>query len=142
MASTTLRLFKVLIGGFLLAVMTACSPLKMLNALTPDGTFDKTEGIAYGSDARQKLDVYVPGTRWKTLRWWCFSMVAVGTAVLAAITALSAKRWRPVGLSRCWRTIGCIRRCAIRHSLRMAPRLWPGPTNTFASFPVTLNGCT
>jgi acetyl esterase/lipase len=60
MASTTLRLFKVLIGGLLLAVTTACSPLKMLNALTPDGTFDKTESIAYGSDARQKLDVYVP----------------------------------------------------------------------------------
>jgi acetyl esterase/lipase len=32
----------------------------MLNALTPDSTFDKTEGIAYGDDPRQKLDVYVP----------------------------------------------------------------------------------
>lgn len=60
MASTTRQLFKVLIGGLLLAVTSACSPLKMLNALTPDGTFDKTEGIAYGSDPRQKLDVYVP----------------------------------------------------------------------------------
>lgn len=60
MASTTWQLFKVLIGGILLAVTSACSPLKMLNALTPDGTFDKTEGIAYGSDPRQKLDVYVP----------------------------------------------------------------------------------
>jgi acetyl esterase/lipase len=41
-------------------VMTACSPLKLLNALTPDATFDKTVGIAYGPDPRQKLDVYVP----------------------------------------------------------------------------------
>ena len=60
MASAIRRLFSVLIGGFLLAAMSACSPLKMLNALTPDGTFDKTEGIAYGDDPRQKLDVYVP----------------------------------------------------------------------------------
>lgn len=60
MASTTRWLFGLTMGIFLLAVMTACSPLKMLNALTPDSTFDKTEGIAYGDDPRQKLDVYVP----------------------------------------------------------------------------------
>ncbi|KPG95061.1 esterase [Pseudomonas sp. RIT-PI-q] len=60
MASTFQRLISVAIVGVLLAATTACSPLKMLNALTPDGTFDKTEGIAYGSDPRQKLDVYVP----------------------------------------------------------------------------------
>jgi acetyl esterase/lipase len=60
MASTTRRLFSQIIGGVLLAVMTACSPLKLLNVLTPDATYDKTEGIAYGADPRQKLDVYVP----------------------------------------------------------------------------------
>jgi acetyl esterase/lipase len=60
MASATQRLFSLIIGGVLLAVMTACSPLKLLNALTPDATFDKTVGIAYGPDPRQKLDVYVP----------------------------------------------------------------------------------
>ena len=60
MASKIRRLFNLAIGAMLLAGATACSPLKMLNALTPDGTFDKTEGIAYGSDPRQKLDVYVP----------------------------------------------------------------------------------
>ncbi|MFJ7284101.1 alpha/beta hydrolase [Pseudomonas sp. NPDC099000] len=53
-------LFGLTMGVFLLAMVTACSPLKMLNALTPDSTFDKTEGIAYGDDPRQKLDVYVP----------------------------------------------------------------------------------
>lgn len=47
-------------GGLLLMALTACSPLKMLNALTPDGTFDERAGIAYGKDPRQKLDVYVP----------------------------------------------------------------------------------
>ncbi|MET0778211.1 MAG: alpha/beta hydrolase [Pseudomonas mandelii] len=60
MASKFRWLFGLTMGIFLLAVMTACSPLKMLNALTPDSTFDKTEGIAYGHDPRQKLDVYVP----------------------------------------------------------------------------------
>ncbi|MBV6826183.1 alpha/beta hydrolase [Pseudomonas sp. PD9R] len=60
MASRVKRIISLALGGLLLAVMSACSPLKMLNALTPDGTFDKTEGIAYGSDPRQKLDVYVP----------------------------------------------------------------------------------
>ena len=47
-------------GGVLLLVLSACSPVKLLNALTPDSTFDKTAGIAYGDDPRQKLDVYVP----------------------------------------------------------------------------------
>lgn len=60
MASTLRRLFSLALGGCLLFAMTACSPLKLLNALTPDGSFDKTEGIAYGADPRQKLDVYVP----------------------------------------------------------------------------------
>ncbi|QVW23974.1 alpha/beta hydrolase [Pseudomonas hormoni] len=60
MASTLRRLFSLAIGGCLLFAMSACSPLKLLNALTPDGSFDKTEGIAYGADPRQKLDVYVP----------------------------------------------------------------------------------
>ncbi|RON44021.1 alpha/beta hydrolase [Pseudomonas frederiksbergensis] len=60
MASAIRRRLSVLIGGVLLMAISACSPLKMLNALTPDGSFDKTEGIAYGSDPRQQLDVYVP----------------------------------------------------------------------------------
>lgn len=52
--------FGALFGGFLLLVLSACSPVKLLNALTPDSTFDKTAGVAYGDDPRQKLDVYVP----------------------------------------------------------------------------------
>lgn len=52
--------FGAMFGGVLLLVLSACSPVKLLNALTPDSTFDKTGGIAYGDDPRQKLDVYVP----------------------------------------------------------------------------------
>lgn len=52
--------FGAMFGGLLLLVLSACSPVKLLNALTPDSTFDKAAGIAYGDDPRQKLDVYVP----------------------------------------------------------------------------------
>ncbi|WP_339538193.1 alpha/beta hydrolase [Pseudomonas sp. RA_15y_Pfl2_54] len=52
--------FGAMLGGVLLLALSSCSPVKLLNALTPDTTFDKTRGIAYGDDPRQKLDVYVP----------------------------------------------------------------------------------
>ncbi|NHW99859.1 alpha/beta hydrolase [Pseudomonas koreensis] len=52
--------FGAMLGGFLLLVLTGCSPVKVLNALTPDDTFHSTTGIAYGDDPRQQLDVYVP----------------------------------------------------------------------------------
>ncbi|MBX9408575.1 alpha/beta hydrolase [Pseudomonas baetica] len=52
--------FGAMLGGVLLLALSGCSPVKLLNALTPDTTFDKTTGIAYGDDPRQKLDVYVP----------------------------------------------------------------------------------
>jgi acetyl esterase/lipase len=42
------------------AVFAACSPVKLLNAAIPSGGYRKTSGIAYGSDPRQVLDVYVP----------------------------------------------------------------------------------
>ena len=60
MAGTFRQRFGALIGGILLLVLGGCSPVKVLNALTPEETFDKTAGIAYGDDPRQRLDVYVP----------------------------------------------------------------------------------
>lgn len=53
----TLRL---LFSGLLISLLAACSPIKVLNALTPGSSFTKTSGIAYGSDPRQRLDVYRP----------------------------------------------------------------------------------
>jgi acetyl esterase/lipase len=45
----------------LAALVAACSsPLRALNALTPRGGFERTEGIAYGDDPRQRLDIYRP----------------------------------------------------------------------------------
>jgi len=49
----------VFVGG-LLCLLMGCSPLKVLNALTPGGTFSRTADISYGSDPRNRLDVYTP----------------------------------------------------------------------------------
>jgi acetyl esterase/lipase len=49
----------VFVGG-LLGLLMGCSPLKVLNALTPGSTFSRTADIPYGSDPRNKLDVYTP----------------------------------------------------------------------------------
>lgn len=42
------------------ACLSACSPIKVLNALTPSNTFTKISSIAYGPDPRQQLDIYRP----------------------------------------------------------------------------------
>ncbi|MDY7530676.1 alpha/beta hydrolase [Pseudomonas sp. Bout1] len=44
------------------ALLAACSPINVLNALTPSSTFTKTSSIAYGDDPRQTLDIYRPVT--------------------------------------------------------------------------------
>ncbi|MDE1165775.1 MAG: alpha/beta hydrolase [Pseudomonas sp.] len=46
--------------GLLLAALAACSPLRIIDDLTPKDTFKRVEGVAYGDDPRQKLDVYLP----------------------------------------------------------------------------------
>ena len=42
-----------------LGLIAACSPLGAINALTPGSTYERITA-AYGSDARQQLDVYTP----------------------------------------------------------------------------------
>lgn len=43
------------------AVLSACSPLRALNGLSPaEGAKAAASGIAYGSHPRQKLDIYTP----------------------------------------------------------------------------------
>ena len=44
--------------------LAACSPIKLLDRLTPSDTYAAETGIAYGSAPRQQLDVYrpLPGT--------------------------------------------------------------------------------
>jgi acetyl esterase/lipase len=53
----TLTLCGVLIA---LGGLTACSPLKVINAVTTSKTYTKQADVAFGTDPRQKLDVYTP----------------------------------------------------------------------------------
>lgn len=58
MSSKLLQVFTLAMA----ALLAACSPIKVLNALTPSSTFTKTSSIAYGDDPRQTLDIYRPVT--------------------------------------------------------------------------------
>lgn len=51
---------RILVAGGLLGLLMGCSPLKVLNAFTPGGTFNKNADLSYGSDPRNRLDVYTP----------------------------------------------------------------------------------
>jgi acetyl esterase/lipase len=53
------RLKRVLIAGATL-LLSCCSPFAAVNLLVPAQGYTVHAGLAYGADARQKLDVYVP----------------------------------------------------------------------------------
>jgi acetyl esterase/lipase len=56
-----MRTVAILSVLFALAVsVAACSPLPLINSLVPTGTFAAARDLAYGGNARQKLDVYMP----------------------------------------------------------------------------------
>lgn len=44
----------------LLGGLIGCAPLTVINAVTSSRSYNKTADIAFGTDARQRLDVYVP----------------------------------------------------------------------------------
>ncbi len=46
-----------------LAALTGCSASGALNALVPSDSYRLRDGVAYGPDARQRLDVYLPQAR-------------------------------------------------------------------------------
>ena len=53
------RLKRVLIAGAAL-LLSCCSPFTAINLLVPAKGYTLHAGLAYGKDARQKLDIYVP----------------------------------------------------------------------------------
>ncbi|GGE64229.1 alpha/beta hydrolase [Massilia psychrophila] len=60
-----MRKLRLTLYGLAAAVVTigglaACSPLTAINALSPGGDADTSLGLAYGSGARFKLDIYRP----------------------------------------------------------------------------------
>lgn len=44
------------------SLLSACSPLSALNAVSPAGSVQATTAIRYGADARNMLDIYRPAT--------------------------------------------------------------------------------
>ena len=60
MSKLHLTLYAVGAAVLLLGGLAACSPLATLNALSPATASTATEGIAYGSGPRSKLDIYLP----------------------------------------------------------------------------------
>jgi acetyl esterase/lipase len=55
---------KILLGSvvtlLLAGALSACSPLRVINAVTPGSASEKTRDISYGSDPRNQLDIYRP----------------------------------------------------------------------------------
>lgn len=52
-------LFGLLAAAFT-PLLQACSPLRVINALAPSGTYTRVADQVYGPNARQKVDVYQP----------------------------------------------------------------------------------
>lgn len=44
----------------LLPLLQACSPLRLINAIVPDGSHTLIESLPYGAHERQRMDVYLP----------------------------------------------------------------------------------
>lgn len=57
--SLAVRMSKLFITG-VTGVLSACSPLQMINRLTPTNTYKVTQDIRYQHQARGHLDVYAP----------------------------------------------------------------------------------
>jgi acetyl esterase/lipase len=55
-----LRLWQYFFVGLVLVATTGCSPLVLVNGLSPSAHYDLKSDLAYGSHARQTLDVYTP----------------------------------------------------------------------------------
>lgn len=51
---------KILVLGVAAILLAACSPLRALNALVPEGGLDREVNIAFGNLPSQRLDVYKP----------------------------------------------------------------------------------
>lgn len=56
-------MLKSIFGGLSAMLLTACSPVNVLNAMVPSHGFVVQRDIAYGELARQRLDIYQPTQR-------------------------------------------------------------------------------
>lgn len=54
------RVFRIVVLALIATLSSACSPLRIVNALVPGDTYTASLDLAYGPDPRHKLDVYRP----------------------------------------------------------------------------------
>jgi acetyl esterase/lipase len=54
------RIFCIAAGLLLSVALAACSPLSVVNAVSPHGAVQVSSGIAYGTGERRRLDIYRP----------------------------------------------------------------------------------
>lgn len=54
------RLTKLFLFSILITALAGCSPLTLVNSIAPDHGFKVEQGINYGHQKRQKLDIYYP----------------------------------------------------------------------------------
>ena len=48
------------LAALIACLMSACTPIKVLNSLVPENGYSLVSALAYGTNARQKLDIYLP----------------------------------------------------------------------------------
>lgn len=56
----TRRAKAVILGSVVGAMLSACAPVNLLNAITPSGSFSKLSDQSYGELSRQTMDIYKP----------------------------------------------------------------------------------
>ena len=44
---------------------SACTPVKILNSLVPESGYQSISAVKYGTNSRQKLDIYLPKNEYK-----------------------------------------------------------------------------
>ena len=59
-APSNRRFPSLVFAAVLAAFLAGCAPVRMFNLLIPESGFDTTRDIAFGANARNKLDVYRP----------------------------------------------------------------------------------
>lgn len=51
---------RLILCYILITALTGCSPLTLVNGIAPDDGYEVDQGILYGQEKRQKLDIYYP----------------------------------------------------------------------------------
>ncbi len=104
-------------GVLLAGALAACSPLSVVNAVSPGGAVQATSALRYGTDPRNTLDVYRPAAgAQRCTRHRLFLRRQLGQRQARRTMPSSAAPWPRAASWSSSRTTACIRRCATRTS--------------------------